>query len=44
MNFGAHMFIGICSIICAIALFAYKLDKKTYQKIVEELRERGMAN
>ncbi len=44
MNFGAHMFIGICSIICAIALFAYKLDKKTYQKIVEELRARGMAN
>ena len=44
MNFGSHMFIGICSIICAIALFAYKLDKKTYENIVAELRERGMAN
>ena len=44
MNFGSHMFIGICSIICAIAMFAYKLDKKTYDNIVAELRERGMAN
>ena len=44
MNFGSHMFIGLCSIVCAIALFAYKLDKATYDKIVADLRERGMAN
>ncbi len=44
MNFGSHGFIGICSIICAIALFAYKLDKETYNKIVAELRDKGLAN
>ena len=44
MNFGSHAFIGICSIICAIALFSYKLDKKTYDNIVADLRARGMAN
>lgn len=44
MNFGSHMFVGICSVICAIALFSYKLDKATYERIVEELRARGLAN
>lgn len=44
MNFGSHMFVGICSIVCAIAMFAYKLDKSAYKEIVAELRERGMAN
>ncbi len=44
MNFGSHMFIGLICIICAIAMFAYKLDKQTYNEIVERLREKGMAN
>ncbi len=44
MNFGAHMFVGICCIVAAIALFSYKLDKKTYNEIVERLRKKGMAN
>ena len=44
LNFGSHMFVGLCSVICAIAMFAYKLDKETYAKIVAELRERGLAN
>ena len=44
MNFGSHMFVGICSVICAIAMFAYKLDKKTYANIVASLREKGLAN
>lgn len=44
MNFGCHMFVGICSVVCAIALFSYKLDKASYEKIVAELRERGLAN
>ena len=44
MNFGCHMFVGIFSIICAISMFSYKLDNATYERIVTELRERGMAN
>ena len=44
MNFGSHMFVGLCCIVAAIALFNYKLDKKTYNEIVERLREKGMAN
>ena len=44
INFGAHMFVGLCSIICAWAMFAYKLDKETYGKIVADLRARGLAN
>ncbi len=44
MNFGSHLFVGICSIVAAVALFAYKLDKASYENIVKELRERGMAN
>lgn len=44
MNFGSHMFVGICSVICAIAMFAYKLDKKTYANIIASLREKGLAN
>ena len=44
MNFGSHMFVGLICIICAISMFAYKLDKKTYNEIVERLREKGMAN
>ena len=44
MNFGSHMFVGLCCIVAAIALFSYKLDKKTYAEIVERLRQKGMAN
>ena len=44
MNFGSHMFVGLCCVVCAIAMFAYKLDKKTYAEIVEDLRRRGLAN
>ena len=44
MNFGSHLFVGICSVVAAVALFAYKLDKASYDNIVKELRERGMAN
>ncbi|MBQ9063558.1 MAG: MFS transporter [Eubacterium sp.] len=44
MNFGSHMFVGLCCIVAAIALFSYKLDKKTYNEIVERLRQKGMAN
>ncbi|MDO4269507.1 MAG: glycoside-pentoside-hexuronide (GPH):cation symporter [Eubacteriales bacterium] len=44
MNFGSHMFIGLCSIVCAVAMFSYKLDKAAYTRIVSELRDRGMAN
>ena len=44
INFGAHMFVGLCSIICAWAMFTYKLDKKTYDNIVADLRARGLAN
>lgn len=44
LNFGSHMFVGLCAIICAVAMFAYKLDKASYTKIVEELRARGLAN
>ena len=44
MNFGSHLFVGICSIVAAVALFAYKLDKASYENIVKELRDRGMAN
>ncbi len=44
MNFGANMFVGICCVICAISMFAYKLDKQTYENILADLRERGMAN
>lgn len=44
MNFGSHMFVGLCAIVCAIAMFAYKLDKQTYENIVSELRAAGRAN
>lgn len=44
MNFGSHMFVGLCCVVCAIAMFAYKLDKKTYAEIVDDLRRRGLAN
>ncbi|MCQ5130146.1 glycoside-pentoside-hexuronide (GPH):cation symporter [Butyricicoccus faecihominis] len=44
MNFGSHIFVGLFSIVCAIAMFSYKLDKKTYGEIVSNLRERGLAN
>lgn len=44
MNFGSHMFVGLCCIVAAIALFRYKLDKKMYSEIVERLRQKGMAN
>ncbi len=44
MNFGSHMFIGIICIICAICMFAYKLDKKTYNEIIARLKEKGMTN
>ena len=44
MNFGSHMFIGIICVICAISMFAYKLDKKTYNEVVARLKEKGMAN
>lgn len=44
MNFGSHVFVGVFALIAAVALFAYKLDKETYNKIVAELREKGMAN
>ncbi len=44
MNFGAHMFVAILAAIAAIAMFSYKLDKKTYNEIVARLRDKGMAN
>lgn len=44
MNFGSHMFIAILSVICAISMFAYKLDKKTYSEVVERLKAKGLAN
>lgn len=44
MNFGAHMFVAILAAIAAVAMFSYKLDKKTYNEIVARLRDKGMAN
>ncbi|MDO4491616.1 MAG: glycoside-pentoside-hexuronide (GPH):cation symporter [Lachnospiraceae bacterium] len=44
MNFGSHMFVAIFSVIAAVAMFAYKLDKETYNNIMADLRAKGMAN
>ena len=35
---------GTLWIVTAIALFFYRLNKKTYNKIVEEIKERSGSN
>ena len=43
MNFWTHIFVAICYVIAAIAMFMYKLDKETYAKMAAEIVARRDA-
>lgn len=43
INFTSHIFVGILMILGAVCLWFYKLDKTTYNQIVDELAEQGDA-
>ncbi|MFB9620815.1 MFS transporter [Brooklawnia cerclae] len=41
INFSAHIFVGVLMLVGALCLRFYKLDKSTYNKIVDELAQQG---
>lgn len=41
INWTSHIFVGVLMILGAVCLWFYKLDKKTYDDIVEELAAQG---